>query len=124
MPSGTSFRYLIKSVSIVLFLLASVEMNAQSQSHSKDSLIVSFISIGAGTDYKAHEKLDLFVQDFQSKQHLQLNVTIKHWGREGETDYIYDLSTLSKKQCKAFVEEIVKLFAMNNLVKISHSLVE
>ena len=113
---------LIVSVSLVLF--TSSEMNAQSQTHSKDSLVVSFISIGAGTDYKAKEKLDFYVNDFESKHQVRLNVTIKHWGREGETDYIYDLSKLSRKQCKAFVEEIEALFADNNLVKISHGRVD
>ena len=71
-------------VSILLFH----QSNTQAQStHSKDSLVVSFISIGAGTDYKAMKELDIYAKEFQNEHHVKLDVSIKHWGREGETDY-------------------------------------
>ena len=102
-------------VSILLFH----QTNTQAQStHSKDSLIVSFISIGAGTDYKAKEKLEAYVKEFQNDNHVKLESVIKHWGREGETDYIYNLKKLSGRQCKVFVEQIESMFFGNNLVKI------
>ena len=122
MSSGRTIRYLIPIACLALVLSTSFEIHAQS--HAKDSLVVSFISIGAGTDYKAKERLDLFVKDFQSNQQVQLAVRTKHWGKEGETDYTYDLSKLSRKQCKTFVEEIEAMFSGNDLVRISHHLVD
>ncbi len=111
-------------ISITLLLIFSSEMNVQSQTHSRDSLVVSFISIGTGIDYKAKEKLDFFVTNFESKHQVKLEVKIKHWGREGETDYTYYLAKLSRKQCREFVEEVEILFSKNNLVKISQRLVD
>src|SRR6478736_8194715 len=105
----------------VLFLLLAIMFLQQGfAQNSKDTLVVSFISIGAGTDYKAKQKLDLYVKDFEQTEHVQLNVEVKHWGKEGETDYTYDLKNLSKKQCKAFTENVEAMFLKNNLVKIVH----
>lgn len=115
-------NHMAKCILLILVSLLFLQINTQAQStNSKDSLVVSFISIGAGTDYKAKEKLDLFIKDFQNEYHVQLDVTIKHWGREGETDYIYNLNKLSKKQCKTFVAEMEAMFSKNNLVKISRN---
>ena len=106
---------------LALFLLFVIMYVQQGfAQNSKDTLVVSFISIGAGTDYKAKQKLDLYAKDFEQTEHVQLNVTVKHWGKEGETDYTYDLKNLSKKQCKAFTENVEAMFLKNNLMKIVH----
>ena len=104
---------------LVFFVWFCFPMNAQKKSDTK--LVISFISIGTGIDYKATEQLSSYVQDFQEKYQVQLDPTIKNWGREGETDYTYDLKKLTKKQCKAFVEKIEEMYTENNRVKISHS---
>jgi hypothetical protein len=110
-----------KCTLIILASFIFLQKNTQAQStHSKDSLIVSFISVGTGTDYKAKEKLEAYVKEFENDHHVKLEVSIKHWGREGETDYIYSLQKLSRKDCKVFIEEIKMMFSKNNLVKISH----
>ncbi len=104
---------------ITLLIAVCCRATAQdSQKSSKDTLIVSFISIGAGTDYKAEDRLELFVKDFEAENKIKLPVSIKTWGREGERDYRYDLKQLSKKQCKAFVDGVTEMFRENNLVKI------
>lgn len=106
----------------VLIFFNTWHINAQTKpQNSKDKLVVSFISIGTGIDYKAKDKLNLLVEDFQREHLVQLGVSFKYWGREGETDYTYDLTKLSKKQCKAFIKKIEEMFAGNNRVKISHS---
>ena len=106
-------------ISILIFI--SWQIHAQAiQQKSENELVVSFISIGSGIDYKATEQLSVFTKDFQHKHHVQLDVAIKHWGREGEMDYTYTLKKLSKKQRKLFIEKIEVLFANNNRVKITH----
>ncbi|MBK5280362.1 MAG: hypothetical protein JJE09_16005 [Bacteroidia bacterium] len=106
----------------VVLNFVSFQVNTITESQqAKDKLVVSFISIGSGIDYKAHERLQLFIEEFQQENHVQLRVSIKNWGREGETDFTFDLGKLSKKQCKAFVERIEAMFAKNDRVKISHS---
>ena len=114
---------MIKFNSLVfLLILSSFHLHSQDlPKPSKDTLLVSFISIGAGTDHKAEDRLRLLVKDFELKNKVQFIVTIRNWGREGETDYSYDLTTLSKKQCKDFVDRITKMFQENNLVKIRRS---
>jgi len=102
------------------FCFGSFLVNAQKQTPPKDSLVVSFISIGAGTDHKAKDKLDNYVKDFQSREKTTLTPTTRRWGKEGEVDYTYPLNGLSRKQCKAFVEGIEVMFRDNQLVKISH----
>ena len=107
------------SMVLVLAILFMQQIFAHAQ-NANDTFVVSFISIGAGTDYKSKARLDLYVKEFEQTEQVQLNVTVKHWGKEGETDYTYDLKNLSKKQCKAFTENIEAMFLKNNLVKIVH----
>ena len=106
---------------LVLLIFAACQTNAQSiTQNQKDKLVVSFISIGTGIDYKAKDRLFLFVEEFQHQHKVELDVSIKSWGREGEVDCTYDLDKLTKKQCKGFIEKIESMFSENNLVKISH----
>jgi hypothetical protein len=109
-----------KAFILVLSIFGASLINGQSIPHNqKEKLVVSFISIGTGIDYKAKDRLLSFVEEFQLQHQVKLNVSIKSWGREGEVDYTYDLDKLTKKQCKVFIEKIEALFSENNLVKIS-----
>lgn len=111
-----------KVIFLGLLIFGVRQINAQSITHNqKDKLVVSFISIGTGIDYKAKDRLFSFVKEFQREHKIELDVSIKSWGREGEVDCTYDLDKLTKKQCKVFVEKIEAMFSGNNLVKISHS---
>jgi hypothetical protein len=113
---------MIKVATLTFLTLVVCQLNTQSiTQNQKDKLIVSFISIGAGIDYKAKDRLFLFVEEFQHQHKVELDVAIKSWGREGEMDCTCDLNKLTKKQCKVFVEKIEEMFSGNNLVKISHS---
>lgn len=112
---------MIKVVALTFLTFVVCQLNAQSITQTqKDKLVVSFISIGAGIDYKAKDRLSLFVEGFQREHKIELDVSIKSWGREGEVDCTYNLDKLTKKQCKVFVEKIEDMFSGNNLVKISH----
>jgi hypothetical protein len=113
---------MIKVVALTFITFVVCQINAQSITQTqKENFVVSFISIGAGIDYKAKDTLFLFVEEFQHQHKVELDVSIKSWGREGEVDCTYDLDKLTKKQCKVFVEKIEEMFSGNNLVKILHS---
>ena len=107
---------------LALLIFAACQTSAQSiTQNQKDKLVVSFISIGTGIDYKAKDRLFSFVEEFQFQYKVELDISIKSWGREGEVDCTYDIGKLTKKQCRVFVEKIEAMFTGNNLVKISRS---
>ena len=109
-----------KVLFLTLTIFGASQINGQSITHNqKEKLVVSFISIGTGIDYKAKDKLFSFVEEFQLQHKVKLDVSIKSWGREGEVDCSYELDKLTKKQCKVFIEKIESMFSENNLVKIS-----
>ncbi len=84
-------------------------------------LTVSFISIGEGTDYKAKEKFEKFVTDFETRNKVKLVSEKVGWGREGEVDYCYDLATLKPLQRAAFVQETKALVKGNKLVQLKEN---
>jgi hypothetical protein len=88
------------------------------QTH-QDKLVISFISIGTGIDYKAKDQLLLIVKEFEIQYQIELAVSVKNWGREGEVDYVYDLTLLTKKQCKEFIQKTKKMLSGNDRIKIT-----
>jgi hypothetical protein len=91
---------------------------AQSFPQNKNNLVVSFISVGTGIDYKAKEKLQLLIEDFQREHDVNLEISIKNWGKEGETDYTCHLNRLSRKERRLFIEQVREMFAGNKRVII------
>lgn len=84
-------------------------------------LIVSFISIGEGTDANAFSQMNAYVEE----QNVATRSTIKYisvpWGREGEVDCLFRLSSLEQKQQEAFVAGLMSMYKENKLVQISES---
>ena len=103
---------------ISLCIVLSLEAKEIKQTH-QDKLVISFISIGTGIDYTAKDQLLLSVREFEIQYQIELAVSSKNWGREGEVDYVYDLSRLTKKQCKEFIQKTKKMFNENDRVKIT-----
>jgi hypothetical protein len=78
-------------------------------------LIVSFISKGAGTDSEKRTAFLAYVDGHQSKPAYK---TVR-WGREGETDYCFNLSEISaKKDLLGFIEEVKKIGAGSDMMHI------
>ena len=82
---------------------------------------VNFISIGAGTDHKAEEKFQEYLKTFEKNQKVKLDYKIKPWGKEGESEYVFDLKKLSTKQRSEFKQSVSTMFKDNKLVKITSS---
>ena len=81
-------------------------------------LLVSFISKGAGPDSEKRTAFLAYVDGHPSKIAYK---TIA-WGREGETDYCFNLSELSgKKDMVAFIESVKKIAASSDRIFVSEN---
>ena len=81
-------------------------------------LIVSFISKGAGTD---SEKRTAFM-DYVNAHPKKPSYKTVTWGREGETDYCFNLSELTnKKDLVDFIEGVKKATAGSDMAVITEN---
>jgi hypothetical protein len=80
-------------------------------------ITLNFISIGEGTDYKTREKIDAYLTTFEKTNNAKLPLVIKPWGREGESKYCLNLSSLAAKKSDEFVAEIKKNIGTSKLVQ-------
>ncbi|HNQ12319.1 MAG TPA: hypothetical protein PKH65_02155 [Bacteroidia bacterium] len=84
----------------------------------KYPLLLSFISIGTGVDYKAKEMLDVYIGEFNKGYNKEISFETRQWGREGEYDLLFNLDNLDAEQKEKFISDIRNLFSSNELVKI------
>ncbi len=87
-------------------------MQTQPAKEEKYRLVVSFVSKGAGTDGEKRKKFLEFV-DTHAKKPVYKTVI---WGREGESDYCFNLHELSKKEQAEFVSEVKKITAGSEII--------
>lgn len=86
-------------------------------SAKKYRLIVSFASKGEGINLEKQTEFLDFVSKYKNKPSY---VTIL-WGREGETDYCFELKELSKKETKKFIQKIRQLFLGKELIFVEEN---
>lgn len=78
-------------------------------------LIVSFISKGAGTDNTKRTALIEYVNSHPKKPKFE---TI-NWGREGETDYCFNLKELTtKKEMVEFIEKVKSISGGSDMMQL------
>jgi hypothetical protein len=77
------------------------------RAHSR--LIISFTSPGDGIDYRAKKQIDESISSYEKERGVRLAKEEIHWGREGELDYCFKLSELSKEDQENFVSRIKSL---------------
>ena len=109
----------MKNLILAIVLLLSIEkVNAQvEQKNGKFRLVVSFISKGSGIDHKSIEDIGNVIQNHSPK----IAYETCQMGREGETNWLFQLNELSKKQQKKFIKEIKKKIADKALVFIKEN---
>jgi hypothetical protein len=111
----------MKNIFFAIALLFSVgKMSAQFQTEQKTGkyrLVISFISKGTGIDHKSMEDIGNFVQTHSPK----VSYEICQMGREGETNWLFQLTELSKKQQKKFIKEIKKKVADITMVFVKEN---
>lgn len=83
----------------------------------KYRLVVSFISKGAGIDYKTAESVKSYIESHPKKPAYE----VKNYGREGETDYILTLKELNTDEQKLFVDEVKKLISRSDLAMVKEN---
>ena len=84
-------------------------------------LIVSFISIGEGTDPDARKIMDGVVEKWNQKTGKTIEIESMPWGREGEVDFGFRLNELSPADQTTFVQEMKKAMEGRSLVQISEN---
>ena len=91
---------------------------------SKDTpyrFIISFISIGEGTDRNAKEILDAALNNWKTSQKKDINYEEVHWGREGEVDFCFLLTELKEVDQKKFISEMKEKFNGHALVQFAEN---
>ncbi|MCE3296279.1 MAG: hypothetical protein K0R65_1993 [Crocinitomicaceae bacterium] len=82
---------------------------ASEQADGNMRFIVSFHSIGSGTNHEAIKRFDAFIPQFETKNKVKLAIQRTRWGKEGEIDYCFKLDELKAKQQEAFITETKEL---------------
>ncbi len=112
---------------------ATINNNASDVSINKDQpmqitkdtryrLIVSFISIGEGTDRNGKELLDSFLNDWATKHKREVGYETVQWGREGEVDFCFLLSEMNDVVLQQeFVRGIKEKFKGHSLVQFTEN---
>ena len=67
--------------------------------------IVSFYSIGEGTEQKQIEKLEGFLYQYRQKNKKTIPVQKTFWGREGELDFCISLKEISLSDQLVFIQD-------------------
>ena len=95
-----------------------VNISSTQESPKTYRLIVSFKSRGAGTESDKRTEFLKFVDNHSLKPAYKTVL----WGREGETDYCFDLTELtSKKDLVAFMDGVKKITAGTDLIDVSEN---
>jgi hypothetical protein len=93
--------------------------NPEKQATVKYRLIVSFISIGEGTDPEARKIMDQIVQSWETKAGKKLEMETFPWGREGEVDFCFHLKELNAPDQAAFARDLRAAFNNRPLIQIA-----
>lgn len=107
-------------ISIFISVFKSQAMTTAPPDSEKCNIMISFISIGEGTDYKAKEKLDAYLIKKETDG-IKFSLDKFRWGREGEEDYCLKLYQLNKKAMMQIIEDIKKMFSGNKLILIEEN---
>jgi hypothetical protein len=115
------FRISIVLTCIIIGLACCVTASAQSAAKIPDKFTVSFISTGQGVDHKAEDRFRDLIAKFQQEHKTGMLYQMSHWGKEGETDYNFNVSRLPAQLKQSLKEKITKMFEDNALVRIQDS---
>ena len=81
--------------------------------------IVSFISFGAGTDFKNIEEFKKYVETYNEMHKKKAVPEIYTWGREGEVDYCFKLADLTTQEVEGFVMGAGKILSKSDRARAS-----
>lgn len=84
-------------------------------------LMVTFISIGAGTDPDAKVLLDNYIADYKTRTGKQPNYIMIPWGREGEVDCCFKLDELSSTEQADFINGLRNSMKSRELIQVNEN---
>lgn len=85
-------------------------------------LVVSFISIGAGTDPEAKSILEAYIYDYKLKNNKVVSYFMIPWGREGEVDCCFPLDELNASEQNNFIEGLNKVIQGKELIQVNENM--
>ena len=91
---------------------------SQSTSKEIEKINVSFFSIGEGIDFDALKEYKSFIDSYKTASGKSLTYETINWGREGETDFCFDMTNISDNESKKFLNETREKLKDNKLVNI------
>jgi hypothetical protein len=84
-------------------------------------LVISLISIGAGTDQEAKHDIDQFIFDYQTKFGIRVGYANQAWGREGESDMMFTLNELTAEKQGEFIKGMREKLKGRELIQIEEN---
>ena len=84
-------------------------------------LVVSFYSIGSGSDAKAINQFETMLADYQVQHNLRIAFDKTPWGREGEVDYCVRLDNLKSDEQSNFILMTKEVLFQSQLVHITEN---
>ena len=84
-------------------------------------LVVTFISIGAGTDPAAKEMLDRYIADYKMRTGKIPAYVMIPWGREGEVDCCFNMNELSDSEQVDFIAGLRNSMKSRELIQINEN---
>ncbi len=98
-----------------------VMADGEKQAQNNYRFIVTFISIGEGTDRKGRETLDGVLASWEKKKGAPIAFESMPWGREGEVDFCFNLKELSAKEQELFVADMKTAFNGRSLIQMAEN---
>lgn len=84
-------------------------------------LVVSFISVGAGTDPEAKAYLDKYIIDYKGNKNKMVSYIMIPWGREGEVDCCFNLKELTATEQEDFIQGLRKTMIGRELIQVNEN---
>lgn len=94
-----------------------LSLGVESKPNDSCRLVVSFISIGAGTDAKAYIKFGKYLSDYEYYNKVNLSVDTIYWGREGEVDFAFGLKEITPSQQEGFIRNMKTCLKESTLIR-------
>lgn len=95
--------------------------NAKQTEQTKSyDLVLEFISKGAGIDNDLKAKFEESLEKYNKTNNTEIVPEITHWGREGETNFNFNLKNLSTNQKKAFLGFVKETIGSTDMVHIKN----
>jgi hypothetical protein len=93
-------------VSFLLVFFLITACGIINQKNTPNTLEIEFYSKGAGIDFRAKKLMEEFIVNYTESNKVSIPYTTKKYGREGETNFVFDVSNLSKKEAAKFQEAV------------------